>query len=86
MTEKQKAFYERNRHHWSDAELEYLRSEYPTGIGVDIADHLGISVSTVRSKAKELGLRGPSRCGHRSWQSRYVRNYRDERYKNYKAA
>lgn len=71
---------------WSAEQLDYLRAHYPHESGIDISAHLGYSYYTVEKKAKELGLKKADDYDVRKFQFRYVRGYRDERYKNYKAA
>lgn len=45
-----------NRHIWSDAEVEVLRTLYPITRTQDIADLLNVPLRTVYHKAKYLGL------------------------------
>ena len=71
---------------WSAEQLDYLCAHYPHESSIDIADHLGYSYYTVEKKAKSLGLKKSDDYDVRKFQFRYVRGYRDERYKNYKVA
>ena len=64
----------------------YLREHYPVDSQRDIADWLHISPPTVRRLAMELGLEKSKNYDRRRYFFRYVRNYKDERYRNYKAA
>ena len=61
---------------WSDSELSYLREHFPHESSVDIADALGISSQTVRTKAYELGLKKASDYDVRKYYKRYVKSYR----------
>ena len=78
--------YTRKAFVWSAEQLDYLRAHYPHESAIDIADHLDYSYYTVEKKARELGLKKADDYDVRKFQFRYVRGYRDERYKNYKAA
>ena len=65
----------RHRKMWTKAELDYLRRSYPTMSAKDIADYIGCSDTTVRNKAKELGL-SKDPCWDKSvYYRRYVKNY-----------
>lgn len=68
---------------WSESELNYLREHYPIEPMCDIAEYLGISAYCVRTKATELGLKRAEGWSHVQYMARYVKHYKDERYKNY---
>ena len=42
---------------WTDRDIQYLKENYPAGDVRMIADHLGRTVSAVKSKVKVLGLK-----------------------------
>lgn len=44
------------RIHWSTSMLDYLSRHYPTTLNEELADCLGVSVSTMIRKARQLGL------------------------------
>ena len=64
------------RREWSESELQYLRDHFPHESSVDIADALGVSSQTVRTKAYELGLKKASDYDVRKYYKRYVKSYR----------
>ena len=82
MTEKQRIYFESKRHQWTDAELSYLRANYADMPCCDMKEVLGLNESTISKKARELGLQ-KSRDFYSRMQSRIVRGYKNERYKNY---
>lgn len=41
---------------WSDVDLDYIRENYLNKTNREIATHLGCSISTLKRKARELGL------------------------------
>ena len=45
------------RIYWSPQMLDYMQRNYPTTLNKDLADWLGVSVTTVIRKARQLGLR-----------------------------
>lgn len=61
---------------WSDSDLSYLRDHFPTEAGCDIAEHLGISPTSVCIKAKELGLRKSKEFSRNAYSGRYVNGYK----------
>ncbi len=71
---------------WSDEEIAYLREHFPVESATDLADHFGLSYTTVRLKAMELGLKKAPGYSPKQFRNRYVKDYKDERYKNYKEA
>ena len=60
---------------WSDEDIAYLREHYPVSSASDIADHFGISLTSVSLKAYELGLKKSPNYSSHQYRNRYVRNY-----------
>ena len=56
---------------WTEEMTDMLISDYPITFNHILAEKLGISVSTVRRKAKELGLQkaGTGRMNYRTWET-----------------
>ena len=64
--------------------LAYLREHFPHESATDIADHFGISYTTVRLKALELGIKKAPGYDKKQFRFRFVKTYKHERYKNFK--
>ena len=71
---------------WTEEELAYLRANYPTESAVDIADHLGLSSTTIRNKAVQLGIKKSPDYDKNRYRNRYVSNYKHGWYHNAKTA
>jgi hypothetical protein len=83
MTENQRKYFESRVHHCTDDELAYLREHYADMACCDISDVLGISSGVVYNKARALGLKKSMDFSKRM-HARFVKCYKDERYKNFK--
>ena len=68
---------------WSDEDLNYLREHFPVESATDLADHFGLSYTTVRLKAMELGLKKAPGYSPKQFRNRYVKGYKDSRYARY---
>lgn len=75
---------------WTEEELAYLREHFPVESATDIADHFGVSYTTVRVKALELGLEKAPEYSKNQFQNRYVNSYKHRgegfKYNNYGVA
>jgi Zn-dependent peptidase ImmA (M78 family) len=69
---------------WESKDIAYLCEHYPVECLSDLAEHFGISAVTIRHKALELGLEKSQSYSNARFKNRYVCNYKNERYKNYK--
>lgn len=69
---------------WEPKDIAYLCEHYPVECLSDLSDHFGISAVTIRHKALELGLKKSPSYSNAQFKNRYVCNYKNERYKNYK--
>jgi len=65
-----------NRRKWTREELEYITERFPHESAGDIGDHLGVSDTSVRHKALEMGLKKAPDYDRNRYNKRYVRNYR----------
>lgn len=83
MTELQRLAHERRKKVWSEEEITYLREHYPHEPNCDVADALGVSSQLVLKKASELGLSKAKDYSRRRFFNRWVKKYKDDRYKNY---
>ena len=63
------------KHNWSEDDIAYLREHFPMEAGCDIAERLGVSVTLVYNKARELGLKKSKSYDRRVYNNRYVRKY-----------
>ena len=64
-------------HIWTEFELNYLRQHWPTDTAQDIGDALGMSDGCVRARARLLNLKKSSGYSPRAYDSRYVKNYKN---------
>ena len=69
----------RNSLEWSEESLSYLREHFAMTSSGDIADHLGISDTSVRNKARELGLEKSPEWNKQAYHNRYVSRYSGRR-------
>ena len=67
--------YRRNRHEWSQEEIDYLKANFSNSTAIDIADKLGMSNTSVSRKAKELGLVKAPEWKKSNYWRRYVNGY-----------
>lgn len=61
------------RYPWTDEQVEYLREHYACECASDIADVFGCSPTTVRNKARELGLQKDPSFRRINFAYRYAR-------------
>ena len=64
--------YRKNRKVWTDEEISFLRENFPTMSAMDIAEKLGISNTSVSTKARELGLKKSPEWSKTLYYRRYV--------------
>jgi len=62
---------------WTDEDVSYLTEYFPVLPNSDIAEHLGISTTSVHNKAAELGLVKSPDFHSRNFYGRYVRSYKN---------
>lgn len=55
-------------YYWSESMLDYLRRKFPRTLNAEMAEHLGMSESTIIRKARELGLTKDSVWLRSVWQ------------------
>ena len=67
---------------WTPEKLAYLRNHFPYEPAQDVADVLGISFTTVRLKAIELGLKKADGYNKNQFHCRFVKGYKNGWYKN----
>ena len=64
-----------NKIAWTETMLQTIRDLYPTTPSADIADMIGVSDATVRTKAAELGVKhDPSFCCS-NFRGRYTKRH-----------
>lgn len=76
----------KNKIDWSSGADAYIKAHYPYESAVDIADHLGMSDTTVSQRAKKLGLKKDKSYDRANYRNRYVKGYVNGWYKNIKSA
>ena len=62
---------------WTDDMLEYLRKHFPTEPAGDIAEALGVSDTTIRLKARALGIEKSKDFKATDYMYRIVKNYKN---------
>lgn len=62
---------------WTDDMLEYLRKHFPTEPAGDIAEALGVSDTTIRLKARALGIEKSKDFKTKDYMYRIVKNYKN---------
>ena len=63
---------------WTEQMLNTLREHYAEDSNTDIADMIGVSPNTVKTKAQELGLQKSPDFNKRKYYYRYVKNYKNK--------
>ena len=64
-----------NKIYWTDEMTEYLVGHYPNETYEYMAAHLGLSVTSIVKKSKELGLNRSDGYDRRIYNRRYSNNY-----------
>lgn len=68
-----------SRFDWNEERLRYLTEHFPTESADDIADVVGCSNTTVRGKARELGLQKAPDYSTKKYIGRYTGKYKNKR-------
>ena len=63
----------RRKYDWTEEKIAFLREHYPTGTAFDIAQVMGCSETTVRLKARELGIGKDPSFKRTNFIGRYVK-------------
>ncbi len=76
----------KNKIDWSSGADAYIKAHYPYESAVDIAEHLGMSDTSVRMRAIKLGVKKSRKYDKSVYRNRYVKGYVNGWYKNIKSA